>query len=152
MGSTKRERQFDRTLRYIDELGAAYVFPTAGPPCFLDEELWGFNDIFDDESNIFPDQTVFLNWLRAQGHHEARLLLPGSTASVSEPDCPVVHPYDPETIYASNETKTAYLRDMQARRMPEVDAARATSPHPAIDILGPLQEWFAPLLAEADHI
>ena len=37
MGKSKRDRQFDRTLRYIEELGAAYVFPTAGPPCFLDE-------------------------------------------------------------------------------------------------------------------
>ena len=49
LGKTKRDRQFDRTLRYIDELDAAYVFPMAGPPCFLDEELWGFNDIFGDE-------------------------------------------------------------------------------------------------------
>ena len=152
MGRSKRERQFDRTLRYIEECGAAYVFPTAGPPCFLDEELWGFNDIFDDESNIFPDQTVYLDWLREQGHDEGRLLLPGTVAAVDEPGCPVVHPYDPDTIYASNETKTAYLRDMQARRMPEVEAAKATWAHPEIDVLAEVQEWFTPLLEESTHI
>src|SRR5882724_9806130 len=81
LGKTKRDRQFDRSLRYIDELGARFVFPTAGPPCFLDEELWGFNDIFGDESNIFPDQSVYLSWLAEQGHDEARLLLPGSIAA-----------------------------------------------------------------------
>ena len=113
----------------------AYVFPTAGPPCFLDEELWGFNDIFGDESNIFPDQTVYLAWLAERGHDEGRLLLPGSVASIAEAGCPVVHPYEPETIYASNETKTAYLREMQARRMPEVDALRAGWAHPEIDVL-----------------
>jgi UDP-MurNAc hydroxylase len=152
LGSTKRARQFDRTLRYIEELGARFVFPTAGPPCFLDEELWGFNDIFGDESNIFPDQTVYLSWLGENGHDEGRLLLPGTVASLDEPDCPVVHPYDPVTIYASDETKTAYLRDMQARRMPEVEAVKATWPHPEIDILAELTEWFTPLLAEADHM
>jgi UDP-MurNAc hydroxylase len=152
MGRTKRDRQFDRTLRYIEELGARFVFPTAGPPCFLDEELWGFNDIFGDESNIFPDQTVYLDWLAANGHDEGRLLLPGTVARLDAPGCPVEHPYDPATVYASNETKTGYLRDMQARRMREVDAARAGWAHPEIDILTELREWFSPLLEEAEHI
>ena len=152
LGLAKRERQFDRTLRYIQECGARYVFPTAGPPCFLDEELWGFNDIFGDESNIFPDQIVYLDWLQAQGHDEGRLLLPGSVAEVDGAGCPVVHPYDPSTIYASNETKTAYLREMQARRMPQVDAEKATWAHPEVDILAGLTEWFTPLLVEADHM
>ncbi len=67
LGLSKRERQFDRTLRYIDECGARFVFPTAGPPCFLDEELWGFNDIFGDESNIFPDQAVYLRLAGREG-------------------------------------------------------------------------------------
>lgn len=152
MGRSKRERQFDRTLRYIEELGASYVFPTAGPPCFLDEELWGFNDIFGDESNIFPDQLVYLDWLREQGHAEGRLLLPGTVAALDAAGCPVTHPYDPATIYASNETKTAYLRGMQARRLPEVEAAKATWAHPEIDIVAALREWFTPLLEEAEHI
>jgi UDP-MurNAc hydroxylase len=152
MGRSKRERQFDRTLRYIEELDARFVFPTAGPPCFLDEELWGFNDIYADESNIFPDQTVYLDYLAAQGHDEGRLLLPGTVAAVDEPGCPVVHPYEPSTIYGSNDTKAAYLREMQARRQPEVEAAKAGWAHPEIDILAELAEWFAPLLVEAEHI
>ncbi len=59
-GKQKRERQFDRTWRYIDDLKASWVFPIAGPPCFLDEELWHLNDDGSDEGNIFPDQSVFL--------------------------------------------------------------------------------------------
>jgi UDP-MurNAc hydroxylase len=152
LGLSKRERQFDRTLRYIEECGASYVFPSAGPPCFLDEQLWHLNDIFGDVSNIFPDQVVYLEWLAAKGHDEGRLLLPGSIASLSEAGCPVAHPIDPATIYASVETKTAYLRDMQARRMPEVEAAKATWTHPEVDLLSALKEWFEPLLAEADHV
>ena len=64
----------------------------------------------------------------------------------------MVHPYPPESIYRDNETKTAYLRDMQARRMPEVDAMRATWAHPEIDILAELTDWFTPLLEEAYRV
>jgi UDP-MurNAc hydroxylase len=149
LGKTKRDRQFDRTLRYVDELGARFVFPTAGPPCFLDDELWGFNDIFDDESNIFPDQTVYLDFLREQGHDEGRLLLPGTSAALDEPDCPISHPFDPADVF---EDKTGYLRRMQQRRMPEVAAAKATWASPGVDILAELTAWFTPLLVEADHM
>jgi UDP-MurNAc hydroxylase len=152
LGMSKRERQFDRTLRYIEEARARIVFPSAGPPCFLDEELWGFNDIHGDPANIFPDQTVYIDWLAERGHDEARLLLPGSVADLSDPDCVVTHPYDPATIFGSTEAKTAYLRDMQVRRMPEVEAAKATWAHPEIDVFGAITEWFTPLLEEADHI
>jgi UDP-MurNAc hydroxylase len=150
LGKAKRDRQFDRTLRYIEELGARFVFPTAGPPCFLDEELWGFNDVFDDESNIFPDQTVYLRWLAQQGHEEGRLLLPGSCAHPDQPECPVDHSYNPTTVFGSNETKIAYLRHMQRRRIHEVDVLRTTWAHPEIDIVSSLATWFKPLLEQAD--
>ena len=149
LGKAKRERQFDRTLRYIEEAGARFVFPTAGPPCFLDEELWGFNDIFGDESNIFPDQLVYLDWLAERGHGEARLLLPGSVADVADPECRVQHPVDPQAIFGD---KTGYLRDMQARRMPEVEIARKSWAHPEIDVPAEIERWFTPLLEEADHM
>ena len=80
LGKQKRDRQFDRTLRYIDDLKADWVFPMAGPPCFLDEELWGFNDIYGDEANIFPDQMVFADWMAEQGRDNVRVLLPGSAS------------------------------------------------------------------------
>lgn len=152
LGKSKRERQFDRTKRYIEECGARYVFPMAGPPCFLDEELWGVNDIFGDESNIFPDQTVYLGWLAEQGHPEGRLLLPGTVADLGAPDCPVVHPMSEDEVTKLFGHKESYLRELQARRMPEVEALKATWAHPEIDILAEITEWFTPLLAEADHM
>jgi UDP-MurNAc hydroxylase len=152
LGLSKRERQFDRTLRYIEEANARVVFPTAGPPCFLDEELWGFNDIFGDPANIFPDQHVYLDWLREHGHDEGRLLLPGSVADLADPSCTVTHPISDDEVAALFADKESYLRAYQARRMPEVEAAKATWPHPDIDVLAELREWFTPLLEEADHI
>ena len=149
LGKTKRDRQFDRTLRYIDDLKAAWVFPIAGPPCFLDEELWGFNDVYGDDSNIFPDQRVFADWMAGQGRDNVRVLLPGSTADVSAPDCPVTHALaEPEIERIFGTGKEQYLRDYQARRQPAVEAAKVTWAHPEIDVTTGLKEWFEPLLAE----
>ncbi|MEP6852322.1 MAG: Rieske 2Fe-2S domain-containing protein [bacterium] len=149
LGTQKRERQFDRTLRYIDDLKADYVFPIAGPPCFLDEELWAFNDIFTDPSNIFPDQMVFTAWMQEQGRDNVRVLLPGSVADAAVDGCPVEHPdgAGPQDVFTD---KPAYLRQMQARRQPAVEAIKRTWAHPELDLLAELKGWLDPLLEEAD--
>ncbi len=35
-GTQKRQRQMDRCRQYIAQVGATWVIPSAGPPCFLD--------------------------------------------------------------------------------------------------------------------
>jgi UDP-MurNAc hydroxylase len=150
LGQQKRERQFDRTLRYIDDLKASYVFPIAGPPCFLDEELWAFNDIFEDPANIFPDQMVFQRWMGERGRDNSRVLLPGSVADVAAEGCPVSHPISDAEVEALFADKTTYLRDMQVRRQPAVEAVKSTWAHPELDLLAELRAWFNPLLEEAD--
>ena len=47
-------------MHYLRGVRAPHVFPIAGPPCFLDDDLFAFNDLDGDPANIFPDQTVFL--------------------------------------------------------------------------------------------
>jgi UDP-MurNAc hydroxylase len=152
LGEQKRSRQFDRTLRYVEELGARYVFPIAGPPCFLDDELWALNDVFDDPGNIFPDQTVFLRWFTEQGHPEGRLLLPGTVAALNEPDCPVTHPMPDADRTAIFADKPGYLREYQSRRKAELETLKSTWAHPEIDILGALKAWFEPLMSEAERM
>ena len=63
-----------------------YVFPIAGPPCFLDDELWQFNDIFGDEGNIFPDQSVFIGEYAKVGGTNGVVLLPGTRRRASTAD------------------------------------------------------------------
>ncbi len=79
-GMQKRQRQMDRARQYVAQVGATWVIPSAGPPCFLDPELRDLNDDHGDPANIFPDQMVFLDQLRAHGHDRGLLMIPGSTA------------------------------------------------------------------------
>jgi UDP-MurNAc hydroxylase len=151
-GEQKRARQFDRTVRYIDDLKAEYVFPIAGPPCFLDPELWQFNDIFDDPGNIFPDQKAFLEFLAAQGRDNGRLLLPGSTADLTAEECPVRHPVSEAEVARIFDEKEAYLREYQARQRPVIEAEKASWAQPDLDLFARLKERIEPLLRDADQI
>ena len=151
-GEQKRARQFDRTVRYIDDLKATWVFPTAGPPCFLDPELWHLNDIFGDLGNIFPDQKVFLDFMTEQGRDNGRLLLPGSSAGLTAVNCPVTHPVADDEVLRIFTEKESYLRRYQERKLPALNAVKATWAHPEIDLFAELKAWIEPLLEEADHM
>src|SRR5436853_520525 len=59
----KIRNQNERAFRYAEQVGATHVFPCAGPPSFLDDDLFHLNDMEGgDPSSIFPDQTVFLEY------------------------------------------------------------------------------------------
>jgi UDP-MurNAc hydroxylase len=150
LGRKKRQNEMARAKRYVEEIGASYVFPSAGPPCFLDPELFHFNDFDRDPSNTFPDQTVFIEYLAEHGIDSGRLLLPGSVATLLDGRCEVRHPGEGavEAIFGD---KRAYLQAYQARRLPEIRRRKAAWPHGRVDDLtGALKRWWEPLLGQAD--
>ena len=63
----KVESQGNRAMKYVDALDARAVIPSAGPPVFLDDDLFRLNMISGDEASIFPDQRWFLDQLAAAG-------------------------------------------------------------------------------------
>jgi UDP-MurNAc hydroxylase len=149
-GKQKRDRQFDRTVRYIDDLKASWVFPIAGPPCFLDDDLWQFNDIFGDEGNIFPDQQVFVDHYRELGYDNGLILLPGSVATVTVDSCEVEHPVpDVREFFADKEK---HLRAYQERQRPVIEAAKASWRHPEVDVVKEMKRRIEPLLDESLYL
>jgi len=149
-GKQKRDRQFDRTFRYIADLKASHVFPIAGPPCFLDDELWQFNDLGGDEGNIFPDQSVFVAEYGKVGGTNAIVLLPGTVAEVTSCGADVRQPVaDLGEFFAGKE---AHLREMRVRKQPVIEAEKATWRHPEIDVLGELKKKLEPLLDESIYL
>ncbi|GFJ89029.1 putative Rieske 2Fe-2S iron-sulfur protein [Phytohabitans rumicis] len=149
-GKQKRDRQFDRTFRYIDDLKASYVFPIAGPPCFLDDELWQFNDIFGDEGNIFPDQQVFMEEYGKVGGSNAVVLLPGSVSELTAGGCETTHPVPDVAEFFAN--KEQHLREYQERKRPVIEAAKLTWRHPEIDVLKEMKARIEPLLEESIYM
>ena len=148
----KRIAQLARAHRYIEILSPRWTVPSAGPPCFLDRDLFDFNDRHDDPNNIFPDQTVFLDYMRERGEFEGRLMIPGSAGDLSTGGFEVVHPLPQPRVDALFEHKARYLKAYQRRALPLIEAERAAWQGPHIDLLAELQEWWDPLLEQADLI
>jgi UDP-MurNAc hydroxylase len=149
-GKQKRERQFDRTWRYINDLKASYVFPIAGPPCFLDDDLWRFNDIFGEEGNIFPDQQVFITEYAKVGGTNGVILLPGSVAELTVESCETTHPVPDVADFFAN--KTAHLEEMRDRKRPIIEAEKVIWRHPEVDVLKELKRRIEPLLDESIYL
>ena len=148
LGRKKRDMQMARSLRFSRQIGADWVVPMAGPPCFLDDEFFDFNDFGMDPANVFPDQMVYLDYMREHEADNGRLMLPGWVAHV-EPDRFEIEPKsDPETIFSD---KRAYLEDYRERMRPRIEAEKASWPRGEVEILPALKEWFEPVLELADR-
>lgn len=114
LGRRKREDQSSRALAYIRDVGAPHVFPCAGPPCFLDDDLWHLNDLERDPANIFPDQPFFLERLAAEGVAGGALVVPGTVVTLDGGACSVEQPtgaFAPEAIFGD---KRAHLEEYRA--------------------------------------
>jgi UDP-MurNAc hydroxylase len=155
LGQEKRANQMARALRYICEIGATHVVPFAGPPAFLDDELFYLNDLSNDPANIFVDQPAFLRYLAERGVTNAQLMVAGSRATLTSTHMAIEHPSgaaDPDRVFAD---KAGYLRAYQERRRPQLAAAGqagAGSPEKDRDLVDALAEWIEPLLVGADRV
>jgi UDP-MurNAc hydroxylase len=144
--AAKVESQFVRAEHYVEAIGATVVVPSAGPPCFLDDELFGYNMINGDEVSIFPDQTRFIARLTDVGRHAA-LNVPGTTVTVVQGAVSVVHP--PIDIHAPFANKREYLRNYQTHWQPWLAQHKAAWPAKKSPFQPRLAAWWEPLLLRA---
>ena len=69
-----------------------WLIPNAGPPAFLDDDLFDIND-FGQPGNVFPDQSVFIEHLRSMGIENALMVSTGTSVELARGAEPVVtHP------------------------------------------------------------
>ena len=144
----KVDSQFARALKYVEIIAAKAVVPSAGPPAFLDPELFRFNMITGDELSIFPDQISFLDRLSA-ADRAGILAIPGTEIDITPAGCTVRHPLAQAEVDAIFTDKRAYLERYQADWMPWLTAYKATWHPPTTDLVQTLKAWWEPLLAMA---
>jgi UDP-MurNAc hydroxylase len=127
-------------------VNAAVVVPSAGPPCFLDEQLFGFNLIDGDEISIFPDQTAFIARLEST-KHTAALNVPGSTIESSGGTTVVAHP-DGDPCAAFRD-KREYLGKYADDWRAWLTAEKTSWPAKSAAFRPRLAAWWEPLLLRA---
>jgi len=145
----KRVNQMERAQHYIEWVEAAHVFPCAGPPAFLDDDLFAVNDFDRDPANIFPDQTVFLERLRAAGIATGALLVPGSVVELDGTEAKITAPGPDAEVMRPFTDKRAYLDEYKRDWTNWLAADRRAWSHGRRDLVAELREWFEPLLQRA---
>jgi UDP-MurNAc hydroxylase len=150
-GRAKREAQLSRAVGYVKAVGADHVVPSAGPPCFLDPDLWACNDFDNSPDNIFPDAIVFLDRLERDGIAGGTLAIPGTELTIDRPTgvFTVTHPLPDHDVSAIFHDKRAYLEQYQADWKPWLDVMKAGWPEVRPDLAGRLAEWWQPLMERA---
>ncbi|ANW67340.1 (2Fe-2S)-binding protein [Mycobacterium sp. djl-10] len=154
-GTQKRQRQMDRCRQYIAQVGATWVIPSAGPPCFLDDALRFLNDDQGDPANIFPDQMVFLDQMRTHGHDRGLLMMPGTRADFTGSTLnSLVHPLPVDEVEAIFTTgKADYIADYAERMAPVLAELKAGwAPAEGPPLLEPLRQLFEPIMIQSDQI
>ena len=146
--TAKVDAQFARAMRYVENIDARFVVPSAGPPAFLDDDLFALNMIDGDEPTIFPDQTEFLRRLTAAGRHGV-MNIPGTTIDIGPDSIEIIHPMPVADVEAIFTDKRAYLEAYRADWKPWLDELKASWTPPSTDLLATLREWWQPLLEMA---
>ena len=152
LARSKVESQFARSIRYVDALGARVVVPSAGPPCFLDEDLFSVNLIDGDELSIFPDQTEFIARLARHGNNNAVLNIPGTAILVSPTQISVQHCVSDAEVQRPFVHKREYLLEYQADWATWLRDTKASWSVHNTNLVSELQAWWEPLLAMAPSL
>jgi UDP-MurNAc hydroxylase len=145
----KVEAQFARAQRYVEAVDARAVVPSAGPPCFLDPELFHLNVIDGSELSIFQDQVAFLDRLRAAGIGTGSLAVPGTAFEVTPSAITTTHPFTDNEIRGIFEHKRAYLERYAADWAPWLAEHKAGWHRATTDLVDQLRRRWEPLLAIA---
>lgn len=150
--AAKVESQFARAIRYVESVGATTVVPSAGPPAFLDPDLFDLNMITGDEISIFPDQIEFAGRLAAMGRRDVPITIPGTTFTVTSGNVTVEQPLPPDDVAQIFDDKAAYLRRYQSDWMPWLESLKASWRIEHSDLVDALSQWWGPLLAMAPTV
>jgi UDP-MurNAc hydroxylase len=137
----KRLAKLSYVARVIKVVEPVAALPFAGPPCFLDDELFRFNA--EMESGIFPDQQQVADWLAQREIANVVVLMPGDGWNLETR----TKEADPTWIDFSLAERWPYLRDYAERRRPFIEAVRARHPDPSESLWEPFQAYFERLLA-----
>ena len=148
LAKAKVESQFSRALKYVETLDARAVVPSAGPPCFLDEELFHMNMITGDEISIFPDQTKFLQKLKELGRTKDILAIPGTTVDITPQSISVSQPENTNLAEIFDQ-KEKYLRKYQSDWASWLKDEKQKWQSAPSNLMVALQAWFEPLMALA---
>ena len=105
-----------------------FVMPFAGPPAFLDPELFHLNS--EMENGIFPDHEQVANWMQGQKFNNVRFLYPGDKMELRMGEVT----RDPHWESFSYADRNRHLEAYADRRRDQIAEVKARYPLPETDL------------------
>ena len=134
----KRVEQLEYAFQTLDRMPSRIGLPSAGPPAFLEDSLFRFNDDLGGKS-IVPDQKRAHDWLRVRGYtRRLEIPLPGDRLNLINgefvPDATIRKEF---SFDRKDEYLTAYADQMH----PALAACRESLPRPTEDLFEPFRAY-----------
>jgi len=130
ISEAKRVGKFKAVTRLVRSVHPRFVMPYAGPPAFLDPELFELNSGLHGPG-IFPDQHEALTWLQERLPQQASAyLLPGDRLDVDRLVVERDRHWDGFSLASGPLERRRYLEDYASRRAGAVERAWAANPEP----------------------
>ncbi len=127
----KRTAKFKAVTRMVRMVRPRMVLPYAGPPCFLDEDLFEHNGRLHGPG-IFPDQDEAVGWLRDHlPDQPSDYLLPGDSLDTGVLGIVRDPHWSGFSLAASPSERRSYLAEYAERRAPVLRQVWAENPTPA---------------------
>jgi len=129
---TENTRNFliNRFIRIVNQLQPRYVVPSAGPPCFLEDQFFNFN--FE---GIFPDQHDIMPYLDKELKSKYNCMMPGDAILLEDGKIRFenTHKFD-------FDKKRELLKEYQKKRLPYITGYLESLPEPDEDLFGKFEK------------
>ena len=130
ISESKRLGKYAAVRRLVRGVAPRMVMPYAGPPCFLDDDLFEHTSGLHGPG-IFPDQDEALTWLLERLPRQAgTYLLPGDSIELDDLTVSRDSQWDGFSLTAPAHERRAYLTAYAERRRPAIEAVWAAHPEP----------------------
>jgi UDP-MurNAc hydroxylase len=140
LSGSKRLAKLGYVARAIKVVEPIAALPFAGPPCFLDPELFRHNT--EMNAGIFPTQQQVCDWLAEHQITNTLALMPGDSWDLGSR----TKEADPVWVDFSESDSETYLARYAERRRPNIEAVRARHAEPTTSLWGAFRNYFADLL------
>jgi UDP-MurNAc hydroxylase len=140
LSARKRAAKLSYTVHAMRIVEPVMGLPFAGPPCFLDQDLFQHNAEMED--GVFPDQQQVVDHLVEKGLSNVVILLPGDAWDLTGRSKDV----DPRWVGFSLSDWLPYLREYAERRRGNIEAVVARHPEPSESLWEHFRDYFRRLL------
>ena len=143
---SKKTRSFliDTFTQLVNTVDAKYVVPSAGPPCFLEDEFFELN--FSD-NGIFPDQNDLLPLVKNKVKSKISCMNPGDHVIL---DSNGIKFYNTNTFDYNK--KEQFLRQYQKERAPIIENYLNSIPDPSDDLYEMFVEHLNSIFQKNDYL